>query len=382
MAVTILQSPQIYTPSDNPVVWVFSSDQTTQPNFYYLVEVFIDSVSIEKHRIYVESGIKAHFNAQQITSLKTDVIGYYQFSNDMQNNTLVSISVTEMYGTTISSGASATTSDITVYKSKLKKADFIDYDYNNYIVSNTGVDYLTLFPRTEQFKCGIDEMLFLSIMSDNETCTFNCSTYDESGTLISSGNYSLPTHKMTIFGTDPTWINTMIPSLVFTNVHYYEVNVTSSGNTETLRIYIDKDCTYKTHKRLHFLNSLGAIDSFTFGLIAREKYKVKSFGYERQFGGFDSSGNYTFDMYKGTVIDYLKQFSKTVELTSDWLNEEVQNWLSKELYASPLVWIEEDRKFYRCKVTNTEFDKKIQENDMLFQEVVTIELESDTSVNV
>ena len=71
-----------------------------------------------------------------------------------------------------------------------------------------------------------------------------------------------------------------------------------------------------------------------------------------------------------------------MDVTSDWMKESVQNWLSKELYMSPIVWIEENPDLYRCKVTNKKFDKKIQETDMLFQEVAQIELETEISVNV
>ena len=71
-----------------------------------------------------------------------------------------------------------------------------------------------------------------------------------------------------------------------------------------------------------------------------------------------------------------------MDVTSDWMKESVQNWLSKELYMSPIVWIEDNPDLYRCKVTNKKFDKKIQETDMLFQEVAEIELETEISVNV
>ena len=78
----------------------------------------------------------------------------------------------------------------------------------------------------------------------------------------------------------------------------------------------------------------------------------------------------------------MKQFNKELEVTSDWMLQEVQNWLSKSLYTSPVAYLEQNESLYRCKVTNSDFDKKIQETDMVFQEVVKIELESDNSINV
>jgi len=169
----------------------------------------------------------------------------------------------------------------------------------------------------------------------------------------------------------------------FTNATYYTIEVGNGvGASEVFRINLDESCQYSTRSRLHWLNEIGGIDSYTFGLLTREKFNIQSFGYERQFGAFDSTGGYAYDLKDGTVIDYLKEFSKELELTSDWMIQSVQNWLSKSLYTTPIVYLEENAELYRCKVTNTSFDKKIQETDMLFQEVVQIELESDNSINV
>ena len=65
MAVIIEQEPQDYTTSDNPVTWVFSSDQTAQSNFYFLVDVQVGLTSyttVEEHRVYPESNDNAHFD--------------------------------------------------------------------------------------------------------------------------------------------------------------------------------------------------------------------------------------------------------------------------------------------------------------------------------
>ncbi len=43
MAVTIYDEPQLISPAGNPLVFTFSSDQTAQPNFSFVVELYIDS---------------------------------------------------------------------------------------------------------------------------------------------------------------------------------------------------------------------------------------------------------------------------------------------------------------------------------------------------
>jgi hypothetical protein len=45
MAITFNQIPQVLTPSDNDVMFVFTSNQSAQPNFEFKVEVLVNSAS-------------------------------------------------------------------------------------------------------------------------------------------------------------------------------------------------------------------------------------------------------------------------------------------------------------------------------------------------
>ena len=223
-------------------------------------------------------------------------------------------------------------------------------------------------------------LTFINALSVAITSTYK--TYTSAGTLVDTQSESLGSGYWNTFSVGIDRLETDL-SLSFIGASYYTIEVTSStGAMEVFRIDLDTSCIYSTATRVHFLNTLGGIDSYTFGLLTREKTEVESFGYERQFGNFNTSNQFVYDVKNGTVIDFLKTSSKSLEVTSDWMKENVQNWLSKELYMSPIVWTEEDAELYRCKVTNKSYDKKIQETDMLFQEIAKIELETETSVNV
>lgn len=384
MAISITQSPQAVTPSDNPVTWVFDSTETAQPNFYFLVEVYIANPStfaiVERHRVYPEFGGKAHFDASSITQRYADV------NNQDTAQTLPSIriEVTEYYGTTPEAELSATSGDVLFWKARLKKADFVNYDYTEYFLDTIGVvKFLTLEPRGTA-KVKYSDRFFLSVLTNGNAVDFTINTYQSNGTLVDNvvlAGIGAGFNLMTLW----SGIETLetLNGVDFTNATYYTIEVDNGvGASEVFRIDLDESCQYSTRSRIHWLNEIGGIDSYTFGLLTREKTNVESFGYERQFGAFDSAGAYSYDLKDGTLIDYLKQFSKELEVTSDWMLQTVQNWLSKSLYTSPVAYLEEGNDLYRCKVTNTSFDKKIQETDMVFQEVVTIELESDNSVNV
>lgn len=380
MAITITQQPQTITPSDNPITWVFDSTQTAQPNFYYLVEVSIASPSVfsvvERHRVYPELGSYAHFDAKTITER------YAEANNITQSQVLnkIKIQVFEYYSGAVQDDA--TSSEVLFWKSRLRKKDFTSYDHTDYYLNTaTGVKFLTFEPRGTA-KVKKNDLYFLSVLSNGTATDFIVKTYQSNGTLVDNVTITGGTDNLLTLSCGVSSLETF-NFVDFTNASYYTIEATNSiGTTEIYRIDLDLACQYSTRSRLHWLNSLGGIDSFTFGLLTREKTSVTSFGYERQFGGFNSVNNYTYQLKDGTVIDYLKQFSKSLELTSDWMLEAVQNWLSYSLYTSPFVRIEENFDLFRCKVTNASFDKKIQETDTVFQEVVTIELENDNSVNV
>ncbi len=80
MAISIHQTPDTYTPSDNPVVWTFSSDKTAEDNFVYLVEVYINNVQVATELVFPDSGIYGRFDASAYCS---NAVGTPTISSDL-----------------------------------------------------------------------------------------------------------------------------------------------------------------------------------------------------------------------------------------------------------------------------------------------------------
>ena len=150
MAVTINNTPQAFTPSDNPVWFTFSSDQTAETNFSFLVEVYINDTLVANELIFPDSGINGRFNAQSYASnacnspqvvdgILIDALNYAQ----------VKIKVIERYGDPIADGADATSANIYVFKARLSDDDFVDYLYTDYALPGASVDYLSDFPSNQ-----------------------------------------------------------------------------------------------------------------------------------------------------------------------------------------------------------------------------------------
>ena len=102
MAVTITQEPQLFQPACNPYVWVFSSDQTAQPNFSFIVELYVNFVLVSTHQVFNESANYAKFDASgELRALLTSemittgaLLTFYDTAISFVN-----IKVYEKYGT-------------------------------------------------------------------------------------------------------------------------------------------------------------------------------------------------------------------------------------------------------------------------------------------
>jgi hypothetical protein len=148
-----------------------------------------------------------------------------------------------------------------------------------------------------------------------------------------------------------------------------------SGFTEVFTFHMDTEChRYDTH-RLHWLNKLGGWDSFTFTLVSTNSTKVLTSDYQRERGQWDTSGTaWEYTRYHGEQMAFNKYATDTTVLNSDWINESVQQWLVRELYESPKVYLEvTPGAFEPVKVTNEDFTLQQRRVNGLIREVVNME---------
>lgn len=386
MAVTIHTTPEDFTPSDNPVQWTFSSDQTAQANFIYKVDLYINDTLVARELIQYESGIYAKFDASGYASNYCNTPQISQDAAvDANNYCTVRITVTERYGDPIADQASSAATNIVCWKSRQTDEDFVDWDASTY--TPTGVStgaWLTPFPSTTYPKVQrTDESIRLLMINNLNNVTLTYKLYDADGVLITSDTYgyTATSFYLIIANVSPEVIitETTITTANFAAASYYTVSTTGVLMPE-YRINLSDDMLYSTYKRLHFLTSWGSIESFSFGLISRKSGSVESFGYKKRWGAW-SGNSFTRTKAQGRDIDYAKSVDLKLICVSDWLTQAVQNWLAFEIKSSPLVYIEEpsDNSLERRKVMSRTIDWKIQENDVIFLEQVEIMLPSYNS---
>lgn len=389
MAVTIHNTPQLFTPSDNPVNWTFSSDMTGEDNFVFIIEVFVNGTLVANELVSPDNGIYARFNAQSFASNASNspVIGYGT-SYDSNNYSSIRIRIVERYGVIPIDQATATTTDVIVFKARLEDELFIAWDHTEYLGS-TATRWLSNFPDNEirNVKDFGEQQRLMAITNNDSSLTMSIELFNSFGTsIVSETGISTITSTITGFNVSPEQIvaSTPITLSQFQNASYYVISM--SSDLPDIRINIDRGIVYDNFRRIHFLSEIGSIESFTFALISREGGNIKSFGYRKQFGEWSGS-DFIYSNEQGRDIDYAKVSMREIVIESDWINQNIQHWIFRNMYESPLVLEEKplassplSTGLFRRSIKNTSWADKYDKNDMLFKEKITLGLPHKTSM--
>ena len=390
MAITIYDEPQLIAPAGNPLVFTFSSNQTAQPNFSFIVEVYINSTLRLTQEVFRQFNTLGRIDVseavQSTLSSPLVVDGSLTTFYDTAINEYYII-VYEKYGTTPTIQANDTSSTRYGFNAALRHQTWINFDYLDYDASTSnaltpGVLFLTSWPRAKKYFCGLDERIFLGILCSDTSVNVRFTLKDISGTTIATDLISITLSQLLVVDASPQTIidNTSITQANFDDAAYYQVSIRGTGGgaynggSETFKIWIDTECKRYETRRLHWLNKFGVWDSFTFSLVSIDSSTVQSYGYQKEKGVWDGT-SYTYPLYQGEKIDFAKTSSDQLVLNSDWINEDVQQWLVRELFESPSVYLEQNNgtEFEPVKVTNTSYQLKTRRRDGLIQEQITIE---------
>jgi hypothetical protein len=395
MAVTIHQQPQFFQPAVNPYIWTFSSDQTAQPNFSFIVELYVDFSLVSTHQVFNEVSNYAKFDASGdlrclLTSEMVTTGALLTFYDPAI--AFVNIRVYERFGTPpviSTSSISATVSR--AWNASLRHPDFIAYDHFDYMVSrlnpNSGnVLFLTDFPRSRKYFVGLYESSFLAflIRGGSAFTDIEVNLYDITNTLIATDTVTVTLAlNIGVIDCAPQNLitNTSVTLLDFQSCAYYTIRVRGgfepfgfySGYSELFTFHMDTECHRYETRRLHWLNKLGGWDSFTFTLVSIDSSNIQMNDYQRERGRWDGT-NWNYSLYSGEQMVYNKYTTDTLVLNSDWISPEVQNWLVRDLYESPKVYLEvTPGAFEPVKVTNNSSIQKQRRVDGLIRETVNIE---------
>lgn len=349
MAITIHQQPQTFSLSDNDILYVFSSNETTQPNFEYKIEIRINGVLQFVGKVFPIQGATAYFNATEIlrglvpaptinsqpdTSVNLDPL---LFANS--SNRLVNFRVIERFGNPVTTGAIAE-HNVRVWKGACSELQFISLNTETYTIGATDDRlFLTNFPRSHKYYVDINNNLYLSFINQSS----------EDITMLWTSLADQYDYNFGSFSTNVYFFNFKLLPLIneigtnfekFATIQVVNIDgaIITPRNEQfrfELAECLDEDRT------VYFLNKLGGVDQWLFTKRKQVKSNFERSEFKKKFGVLEGN-SYNYDSFIGRGQNFHNAQTETMVLDSDWLHPDVHAWLVQELLESPLVWMEDE----------------------------------------
>ena len=371
MAITKTTVPNDFIGAFNQVVYTISSNNTAQPNFNFIVDIKETTTSTLLARLkypaqpgvttltfdigdVLRNSVSYDFlNAQAayVAANTNSRLKYYVEFRELFDN---GSGVPTLSGVLASDPATPSASSYKFASNAI--FDFEDFTPTAYANCNvSGFGYLnantTSFENIESSQNKI-----LTFFDPNRIAAkivlLSGSTFSQSITLpakehlfnINAGKWILDTSGLTLaMGTYVVQVQT-------------SANVIIASKTFTYT----PQCSNYSNVRLHWLNKLGAFESFNFIMNSRKSEDIE----RKQFKAPLPIGYLKSDRLK---TNFNTTINDKISINSDWISEE-QSILLEQLATSPVIYLERSAtNFIAVNITNTNYEiKKFLDDRKLF----------------
>ena len=324
MAVTIHSTPKAISPSGNPLSYVFSSNQTAQANFSYIVETYVNSAKQREERIFPENGIYAHIDISETVDALIQAPAILPgISNASGTSQSIYIIVRENYGTVPINQASATSATTIAFKACVDNRRF---ETINFDTTYKAQKWLTNHPTNDVSILRSQNAICSMIVNSSKLLVVNL--YNSAGSLISSYNQ---TENRVIWQVNISNATLLAVGITQTNINNTAKITVQIGTSEIMTFrYLDNYC--HSPKALLWTNEYGSFDTFIFEHFDIRTGNVSGNMFKKQFGEW-SGNSFVFNTFNTGDIDYSKTKITNGSLVSDYMTETEHSWLI-ELYNS------------------------------------------------
>ena len=365
MAVTIENEPEDWQTSDNPILYQFSSDEAGQTNFSFKVELKIDGQIVYTDKLFTEVGDAAHFDASDIARLL--VSGPQRNSgltSEAGTTRSVQLVVTENYGDPAADEATESSMVTNIFKGRVSDREYLENEYSDFELTRWFTDHPTL-----NMSILREEDKIVSMLGGGNVAAATMMFYDIDDVLLHT--YTTPNQAYDIWminvkGSNLTFV-AGVPDV--SAVAYFTIQIASS-DVLTLT-YFDDYCYIPAS--INWVNKYGGYDSFIFSHANIESGSVKPSTYSRQFGAWDGS-DFTHNLEGTGPTDYFKKNQSKGKLVSEYMEQELQNWLTSIYMGLQYQVTFSDGVKYPIRVTKSRYELKDRRFEDLINEQVDYEI--------
>jgi hypothetical protein len=371
MAITIVTPPDDFIGAFNQVVYKISSNNTAQPNFNFIVDIKETTTSTLLARLkypkqpgvtdltfdigdVLKNSVSYDFlNAQAayVAANTNSRLKYYVEFRELYDNgsgvpTLQAVSASDPATPSASSYKFASNAIF----------DFEDFTPTAYVNTNvSGFGFLNAnTSQNENIEASQNKIL--TFFDPNRIAAkivlLSGSTFSQSITLpakehlfnINAGKWILDTSALTLaMGTYVVQVQTSANAIIASKTFTYT-----------------PQCSNYSTVRLHWLNKLGAFESFNFIMNSRKSEEIE----RKQFKAALPISYLKSDRLK---TNFNTTINDTISINSDWISEE-QSILLEQLATSPVIYLERSStNFIAVNITNQNYEiKKYLDDRKLF----------------
>lgn len=388
--ITVTQKPSQITPLFNPIVFVATSNNTSQDNFRYVVDVYTDGIL--RNRLIIPGNPTNNSLFVDVAPILEPLVtrdvntgindtGVVNCSN---SKVAYEVRFGEQYGSsgTIFADLKIETNYYT-WNSIFDYEDFVDYssgDYNCTIASNG--QFLTNRPSSGDVYIDDNAWLYwMEFVNGTGTGDARIITYNSAGTVLKNvlvNNVTASGMVIQRIPAGPSNINEIsnanlsggVQPLIGATTAKYSIHVVDSAGspTQVSDIYyftIASGCSNYDKINIVFLNKLGGYDSFAFIQSSKSQTNIERKEYKTSFGSFSSATSFTYSKSDRGITNYYTKLRDSYSVESDWITEEQSIWL-EELITSPDVYIDNGTELIPIVVLNGTYERKRTVNEKLF----------------
>jgi hypothetical protein len=362
MAITLISEPGEFQPANNPIVFVFSSNNSSQCEFNYILELYVNDVYAIKLKAIPDADGNGTFDISKVLQnyLTYDFNpGAVVFTPKPNSIVNYHIDVRERYNTDADclgeptlQAVDYTSSTKHAWNGALSYKGYTTYTQGEYDLVSVNSKPLTLFP--DNLLITTNDSFTISVIQQFSFNYLELVTYDSSNNVIDtyylSNPYTSPSspyiasENLLQVGVGPRNINTIVwdgspaptQPIIDSSVKYYEITFLVATSPRdpisiTKRFEIDTRCTRFDNYRLWWLNRLGEFDSYNFNLKSKRRVNVSRNTHTKLLANDYAIGD------RGKAVTSV-QADEVYTVNSNWMTEAEALWL-EDLFTSPEVRI-------------------------------------------
>jgi hypothetical protein len=386
LTVTGLTDSKFY-PANNPMLYTLSSTNTSQQNFRYIADIYINGsadynrIEVVAHPTYSSgvvdiSGIVQSF----LTSNANDNTTTFKQCADHVCSYVVQFG--EQYGA--SSGVT-TYPDLTsktayAFNGVFNPIDYLSYNPNIWVLSDANSQWLTDCPRIEVTETDKLNIGFLNLTT-NEGKYLEVSSYEADGSFADTVTILNPYNTISANGDRSidvnvgyAWLNSLVTGDLSSGIAPFLVSPgsytirmldsASAVSSETLTIYIVDQCTKNNPVRFKFMNNYGKYDYFTFLGASKKNTDIKRNNYKSDSYKWSTSGYLGNSKNRGNT-QFETKLDDTINVQSDWITQAQSIWL-EQLLTSPDVYVYEGSNLVAVNIIDSNYATRYEASEQLF----------------